>query len=90
MFSALWPKSLRRRLLTSRRRPPAPQRGRPRLEGLEERCVPSTVTNLSDHDPPGIQAVTTQHNDNGRTGDYLSETTLTCPSRKCHSGSFYS
>jgi hypothetical protein len=30
-------------------------RHRPRLEGLEERCVPSTVTNLSDHDPGSLR-----------------------------------
>src|SRR5262249_30471777 len=54
MFSALWAKSLSRRFLTFRR-PPAPKRCRPRLEGLEERCVPSTVINLSDHDPGSLR-----------------------------------
>jgi hypothetical protein len=28
---------------------------RPRVEGLEERCLPSTVTNLSDHDPGSLR-----------------------------------
>jgi hypothetical protein len=47
MFSALWSKWLCR--------PPQHFRRRPRLEALEDRCVPSTVTNLSDHDPGSLR-----------------------------------
>jgi hypothetical protein len=48
MFFALWQKCFNRPPWTFRRRPPPPRRCRPRLEALEGRCVPSTVTNLLD------------------------------------------
>jgi hypothetical protein len=35
--------------------PPNRRRSRPHLETLEGRCVPSTVTNLSDHDPGSLR-----------------------------------
>src|SRR5438309_10133958 len=31
------------------------RRGRPSLESLESRCLPSTVTNLTDHDPGSLR-----------------------------------
>jgi hypothetical protein len=48
MFSSLWQKCFDRGPRTFRRRPPPSRRCRPRLEALEGRCVPSTVTNLLD------------------------------------------
>jgi hypothetical protein len=40
----------------NRRSLPRRRHGRLSLEVLEDRCVPSTVTNLSDHDPGSLRA----------------------------------
>jgi predicted outer membrane repeat protein len=56
LWTHRWPWQIRSALvLPLRRRPLLAARSRPRLETLEDRYLPSTVTNLSDHDPGSLR-----------------------------------
>jgi hypothetical protein len=56
LWTHRWPWRTRSALVVPlRQRPPLAARSRPRLETLEGRCLPSTVTNLSDHDPGSLR-----------------------------------